>query len=137
METDVGAAIANRAINLVGVPFRMRGRSPECGLDCVGVVAQALECTGMQFDVPRDYAFRGEYLGRISAFFGSGGFRSIDCEPAQPGDILMYRSADRQVHFGVDTSLGAVHAHAGLGRVVLTPKPMPWPVIAHWRFTGD
>jgi hypothetical protein len=29
-----------------------------------------------------------------------------------------------------------VHAHAQLGRVVLTPLPPPWPVVRQWRIGG-
>ena len=137
MRTDVGAAIADRATTLVGVPFRLRGRSVEAGLDCVGVVAHALECTGRSFEISRDYALRGEYLARISAFFDSDCFRLIEAESFQPGDILLGRAAERQVHFAVHTSHGAVHAHAGLRRVVLTPPPLIWPTIFHWRYIGD
>jgi hypothetical protein len=134
---DTGAAIAARAAGLVGIPFRLRGRAPESGLDCVGVVAEALACTGRAFDVPCDYTLRGEYLGRVLAFFGRDCFRAIAGQDPQQGDILLCRVADRQVHFAVVTSQGIVHSHAGLRRVVLTPPPLPWPIIGHWRYNGD
>ncbi len=137
MQVDVGIAIAGRAIKLVGVPFRLRGRRAEAGLDCVGVVAHALECTACPFDIPGDYALRGAYLGRISAFFDRDCFRTLEAERLQPGDIILCQPGDGQVHFAVFTLRGAVHAHAGLRRVVLTPSPLPWPTIAHWRYTGD
>jgi hypothetical protein len=137
VRTDVGEAIAEHAIELVGSPFRLRGRSVEAGLDCIGVVAHALECTGCRFDVPRDYALRGEYLARIFAFFDADCFRQIDTEPALPGDISLGQPAARQLHFAVHTMRGLVHAHAGLRSVVLTPPPLPWPEIAHWRYIGD
>ena len=37
-----GAAIAAAARALVGVPFRLQGRDPALGLDCVGLVGAAL-----------------------------------------------------------------------------------------------
>lgn len=137
MQRDAGIAIAARAVELVGVPFRLRGRSVEAGLDCVGVVAYALECTGCTFDIPSDYTHRGEYLARISAFFDRDWFSKIASEAPQLGDILLYRPADRQVHFAIETVHGVVHAHAGLHRVVLTPRPLTWPVIRHWRYIGE
>ena len=137
MQADVGTAIAERAIKLVGAPFRLHGRRCEAGLDCVGVVTYALECTGRPFNVPRDYALRGEYLAGIFAFFNADCFRQIDAEPALPGDISLGQPAARQLHFVVYTMHGFVHAHAGLRSVVLTPPPLPWPAIANWRYIGD
>ena len=37
-----GAAIAAAARALVGVPFRLQGRDPALGLDCVGLVGAAM-----------------------------------------------------------------------------------------------
>jgi cell wall-associated NlpC family hydrolase len=134
---ETGRRIADHAAQLVGVPFRLRGRNPGVGLDCVGVVAEALACTGHAFDVPQEYMLRGEYGGRISAFFAAACFCRIDGALSQCGDILLLRPAPRQAHLAVVTPNGAVHAHAGLGRVVLSPLPLPWPVIGQWRFVGD
>jgi cell wall-associated NlpC family hydrolase len=131
---DVGAAIAARAVACVGAPFRLHGRQPEAGLDCVGLVGEALAGTGLSFDLPRDYTLRGEHLDRIIAFFGRDCFDAIAGPDFRPGDILLCQPAVRQFHFAVIADTGAVHAHAGLRRVVLTPLPLPWPIIGHWRF---
>ena len=37
-----GEALATAAEQLIGIPFRLHGRNPETGLDCVGVVAAAV-----------------------------------------------------------------------------------------------
>jgi hypothetical protein len=137
VRADVGTAIAERAVELVGIPFRLRGRSIAAGLDCVGVVAHALGGTASRFDIPRDYTIRGDYLARISAFFGRDCFCEIGIEPSKPGDILLCKPSDRQVHFAIETLHGVVHAHTGLHRVVLTPRPLIWPVICRWRYIGD
>ena len=50
------------------------------------------------------------------------------------GDVLLLDVGPSQLHLaivGVDG--GIVHAHAGLRRVVLTPYPLPWPIVRHWR----
>ena len=41
-----GAAIAAAARALVGVPFRLQGRDPVLGLDCVGLVGAAMRAAG-------------------------------------------------------------------------------------------
>lgn len=137
MPIDIGELIAARAVSLVGVPFRLRGRNVDVGLDCIGVVAGALSCTGHAFDVPKDYTLRGGHDGRIFSFFVNSCFVMVVGEVMQSGDILSLRPAIDQAHLAIITTGGAVHAHAGLGRVVLTPLPLPWPVIGHWRYIGD
>jgi cell wall-associated NlpC family hydrolase len=134
---DAGRAIARRATELVGTPFRLHGRKCEGGLDCVGVVAEALACAGDTLRIPCDYTLRGEYLGRVYTFFDRPCFRSLDDENRAPGDILLCRTAERQMHFAIVVTQGIIHAHAGLCRVVLTPHPIPWPVIGRWRYIGD
>ena len=137
MAADVGAEIAQRALDVVGVGFKAGGRCVEAGLDCVGVVAAALASQCCSFPIPGDYTLRGDYQTRILAFFDRDCFRTIaDCR-MRPGDILLFQTAPRQLHFAIFTPGGFVHAHAGLRRVVLTPCPLPWPVIGHWRYTGD
>jgi hypothetical protein len=44
------------------------------------------------------------------------------------------RAGPGQVHLLVVGTRGdLIHAHAGLGRVVATPPPCPWPIERHWR----
>lgn len=129
VRTDVAA----RALGLVGTPFRLHGRNPAAGLDCVGLVAEALGLAA----VPCEYTLRGDHLGRVVAFFDAGDFHSINDGVLDPGDILLLHPAVRQLHFAIVTEQGAVHAHAGLLRVVLSPLPLPWPIIGHWRRVFD
>jgi cell wall-associated NlpC family hydrolase len=135
--TDVGAAVARRALGLVGVPFKLGGRCPRAGLDCVGVVEQALADHAAKHRIPAGYTLRGEYLERITAFFDCADFRRLTQENPAPGDIFLCQPAVHQFHLAIVTENGAVHAHAGLRRVVLTPLDLPWPVIGHWRLVGD
>ncbi|HEV7233883.1 MAG TPA: NlpC/P60 family protein [Sphingorhabdus sp.] len=137
MPHDVGRAISARALACVGVPFRLRGRQRDAGLDCVGLVANALAGAGVSFEVSCDYTLRGDYLTRISTFFDRDCFDAINGPDLRRGDILLCESAVRQLHFAVVAGDGAVHAYAGLRRIVLTPLPLPWPIIGHWRYIGD
>jgi murein DD-endopeptidase / murein LD-carboxypeptidase len=129
--------IATRAMTLLGAPFRLHGRSPETGLDCVGVVAACLFEVGYRFETPNDYRIRGDFEGRAQAFFTDSKFRNVDDGSWMAGDILLLRPGPRHIHFAVLAHVGAVHAHVGLGRVVLTPLPLPYGNITQWRFQGD
>lgn len=131
------AQIAACAASLIGVPFRLYGRNTCAGVDCVGLVAACLGATGRTFDVPRRYQLRGDYAAVACSFFASTSFGLVTENIWQAGDIILVRIAARQLHFAVITIDGAVHAHMGLGRVVLTPLPLMWGTIGHWRFQGD
>jgi hypothetical protein len=137
VQIDRHAQIAAAALALLGCPFKLHGRIAEAGIDCVGLIGLALAGPGQQLDIPCDYALRGDYLGRISAFFDRSEFAIVSDEQIEVGDILLGVPGPHQAHFLVATKDGAVHAHAGLRRVVLTPYPLPWPIVGHWRFIGD
>lgn len=120
---------AERARALVGTRFRLQGRSPD-GLDCVGL--------GMTtFDVPcdcvrRNYRMRGDHEAEVRAFL-AGHFRRVPLAQLHAGDLMLMRVAADQLHLGVRTEDGFVHAHAGLRRVVETPGMPEWPLIAAYR----
>ena len=137
MQTDVAAQIAGGALKLLGTPFRLHGRDPVSGLDCVGVVAAALACLADIPPTPTDYTLRGTYGHRISAFLDAIHFGQISFRPPKYGDILLLHPGPGQDHMAIIVPGGAVHAHAGLARVVLSPLPLPWPIAGHWRYIGE
>lgn len=123
-----GDAIVDRARALIGVRFRPQGRSPATGLDCVGLVAAAVEAKG----VPCDYALRGGSPDRLAGGLRKAGLRRMGT--ARPGDVLVMLAGPEQLHLGIFTGNGLVHGDAGLGRMVERPGPVPWPVIGCWRW---
>lgn len=96
-----------------------------------------LSNAGYRFETPTDYGIRGDFESRAQEFFADTWFQNVEDASLVAGDILMFRPGPRQIHFAVLAHDGAVHAHLGLGRVVLTPLPLPYGQIAHWRFQGD
>ncbi|MFN3451157.1 MAG: peptidoglycan endopeptidase [Sphingorhabdus sp.] len=115
----------------------LHGHSATAGLDCVGVVGLCLSAAGSDAAVPTDYRLRGQFAERACAYFDELGFRRITDASVVAGDILLLEPGARQLHLAIVTSKGAVHAHMGLGRVVVTPLPLPWRTIAQWRLFGD
>jgi murein DD-endopeptidase / murein LD-carboxypeptidase len=121
-----GAEIVEGARSLVGAPFRPQGRAGDPGLDCIGLAAAALGVP----NVPRDYALRDVDLGRLEE-----GLRKAGLQPAKvsaPGAVLVMNAGSDQLHLGIWTGSGLVHADAGLRRVVERPGPPPWPVLGIW-----
>lgn len=128
--------IVAAARRLIGVPFRLHGRSGVHGLDCIGLVALALEGAGHKGlggdVVPVAYSVRGGTLARFAVAMQAAGLRRV--RQARPGDLVLAQAAVAQFHLMIFTGESHVHADAGLGRVVEMPGPSPWPVIAHFRW---
>ncbi|HVQ09376.1 MAG TPA: peptidoglycan endopeptidase [Allosphingosinicella sp.] len=116
---------------LIGVEFRPQGRSPASGLDCIGLAAAAI---GVR-NPPRDYALRGGSAARLAAALAAAGLRAVAA--ARPGDLLVLAPGPAQLHLGIVTEGGLVHADAGLRRVVERPGPAPWPILSIWRIGED
>lgn len=128
--------IVAAARGMIGVPFRLHGRNGAHGLDCIGLVALALERgghTGLGGDiVPVAYSVRGGTVARFAAAMQAAGLRRV--RKARAGDLVLAQAAVAQFHLMIFTGESHVHADAGLGRVVEMPGPPPWPVIAHFRW---
>lgn len=113
---------------VVGARFRVQGRDPALGLDCVGVAACALRAAGCTAVVPNHYSVRCAVLPA-----GAVPPDLTGADGAGAGDILLCRVSPAQLHLAVRTDSGVVHADASLRRVVERPGAPPWPVIAAWR----
>ena len=125
--------VAAAARGTLGAPFRLHGRDPATGLDCVGVVAVALRAAGHAGPVPDGYRLRSGDARRFADCWA--GLAAAD--GAAVGDVLLCRAGPGQVHLAVRTARGIVHADAGLRRVVERPGEVPWPVLAAWRVGED
>lgn len=125
-----GAELSAAAIALVGAPFRLHGRDPRYGLDCLGVVSSAM---GRIEGVPSLYPLRGGSIGEIERLMREWGLVPA-APPFTSGDVLLLRPGPGQHHFAIAAGNDFfIHAHAGLRRVVLGPIPPDWPLTGHWR----
>lgn len=116
-----------RARALIGTRFRPQGRTAAEGLDCIGLVALALDVP----TPPRDYVLRCGSAGRLADALAAA--RLAPVESMAPGDVLILTPGPGQLHLGLLTDTGLVHADAGLRRVVERPLPLPWRVQGIWR----
>jgi len=141
---DCGAQVVAAARAMVGVPFRLHGRSRESGVDCVGLVMLALEAAGQGRALcvaPARYSIRGGHVSLFHQGLTRAGLRPVECGRA--GDVVLVRVGVGQFHLMIATSDelvpdgGHIHAHAGLGRVVEMSGESPWPVLERWRLNGS
>jgi hypothetical protein len=126
-------ALAQAAQSLVGCPFRLHGRDPATGLDCVGLVAAALAATGMKAVTPVGYGLRNTDIKQWLPLAQRAGLQ-LSRGPLAAGEVLLLTLAHCQHHLVIATDRrSVVHAHAGLRRVVRQPLDTTWQVEAKWR----
>jgi hypothetical protein len=128
-----GADLAAAAEALVGTRFRLHGRDPASGLDCIGVLAASLAACGRKVALPNHYALRAHRLPDLSSIIESCDLIAVEGE-AVSGDIVMVRIGPCQFHLLIAASSDRfVHAHAGLRQVVCSEKSIDWVTEGHWR----
>jgi cell wall-associated NlpC family hydrolase len=128
-----GLELACAAEGFVGASFRLHGRDPLTGFDCLGLVLVALAEIGRPVHPVLSYGLRNLEPERFVRLPEAAGFVET-ATPLEAGDVLMLKAGPAQLHLAiVGVEGGIVHAHAGLGRVVHTPFPLPWPVVGQWR----
>jgi len=132
-----GYALAVAAEALVGARFRLHGRDPATGLDCVGVLEVALRDAGLPCPLPSTppftYALKMRDVGACVRQAGAWGFAPAG-GPVLPGDVLLFHLGPCQYHLVIAARGGGfVHAHAGLRRVIHAARLPEWPLEGHWR----
>ncbi len=123
--------LAAAAATLIGVPFRLHGRDPATGLDCVGLVAEALRRAGAAPVYPTGYRLRAISVSGFLPFADANGFTAID--DSDHGDVVLVMVNPVQPHLLVRVERGFIHAHAGIGHVTFLPGALPWPFAGAWR----
>lgn len=127
------ADLAMAAEHLVGSRFRLHGRDPASGLDCIGVLSAALAAIGRPVALPTGYALRVTRLDHWLPDARACGFAPVDAAALEPGDVILLACPGSQFHLAIAATHGFVHAHAGLRRVVLSPQCPDGTIIGHWR----
>lgn len=129
-----GTALAAAAEQLVGCRFRLHGRDPGSGLDCIGVLAAALAAIGRDVHFPTGYRLRTDRFARLPELAARHGFVSVSRAPAA-GDVLFTRPGPGQLHLVIAATdpVDFIEAHAGLGRVVRMAGNLADPVVNQWR----
>lgn len=130
-----GGDLALAAQALVGAPYRLHGRNPATGLDCIGVLACALEAAGRQPALPSSYRLRNRTVPPFDAMASTNGL-SAASGSVLPGDVLIVRPGPCQQHLLIASAPHQfVHAHIALKRIVCGPLRPDWPLLGHWRLT--
>ena len=125
--------LARAAAALIGTPFRLHGRDPATGLDCIGLLAAAMACAGRPIALPTGYPLRLRDLAQWLPQPATLGFAEAR-GALRAGDVVMLQPGTAQFHLAIaDRTLGWVHAHAGLRRVVRDAALPAGTIAIHWR----
>jgi cell wall-associated NlpC family hydrolase len=125
--------LARAAEALAGVPFRLHGREPATGLDCIGLLGAAMVRAGRPISLPSGYSWRLRDLTQWLPTPESCGFTDAR-GMVRSGDAVMLQPGPSQFHLAIAArDLRWVHAHAGLRRVVISAELPAGPIVAHWR----
>jgi murein DD-endopeptidase / murein LD-carboxypeptidase len=122
--------VVARARALVGTRFRLHGRDPVSGLDCVGLIVCA--CPAIT-QPPQGYALRGGTADGFAAMFIANGMTQRQGAP-RAGDVLLLQPSAAQFHLGVWGGDSLIHADGVLRRVVETPGALAWPLVSGWHY---
>lgn len=128
-----GAELAAAAARLAGTRFRLHGRDPASGLDCVGLFGAAMAAIGRPLALPTGYPLR---LASAEAWLPDPAACGLvpASEPFLPGDVVLLQPGPAQLHLAIAGPDGGwIQAHAGLRRVVCQPSLPPGPIIHQWR----
>jgi len=133
-----GKALAHAAEALVGRRFRLHGRDPETGLDCIGLLAAALTAIGNPPAFPTGYRLRTGDYPALAGVASAHGFE-VATGNDRPGDVLFVRPGPGQLHLLIAAHRKGwfIEAHAGLGRVAARPGPLGDTIIQRWRMAAQ
>lgn len=129
-----GERLAAAALTMIGTRFRLHGRVPEIGLDCIGLLEAAMGAIGRPCRLPNGYTLRQRQTPPLTDFAAAAGFEPVGPEDIRMGDVTVFRTGPCQSHLAIATHAHRiVHAHAGLQRVVESPVPEGWASLARFR----
>lgn len=131
--TTIGGEFADAARGFVGSPFRLGGRDPRYGIDCVGLAVCSLWEIGCDASYPSGYRIRNSSIGQYLDFAEANGFQLVQARETA-GDLLLFTPGMGHHHLAISSGDGRyIHAHAGLRRTVISSVPEDWPKLRHWR----
>ena len=134
-----GDRVLEAAKTLIGARFRLHGRDPDTGIDCLGLIGCTLAAVAPASRLPVGYGLRQRDWARLLPLAAELGLE--DADPgggSRPGDILLFEVGAWQVHLAIDDGEGAIiHAHAGLARVVHGRPDPSWMLSRRWRLATN
>jgi len=126
--------LASAAQKLLGCRYRLHGREPRTGIDCLGVLACAMTEAGREPRLPSHYRMRAMLKPDVASRTAQSCGLVAASGSIRRGDVILTTPGPGQQHLLIAIGDGAfVHAHAGLRQVISGPLRAHWPILGHWR----
>ena len=128
-----GQKLAKAAAQFIGLRFQLHGRDPRQGLDCIGLVACSLEAVGCKPEAPSGYRLRNSNLRPWLNCAEQSGLTPIN-GAIESGDIILIKPGAGQYHLVIaENASSAIHAHAGIRKIVRQKIALGDLKFRHWR----
>ncbi|CAJ3486924.1 hypothetical protein [Burkholderia pseudomallei] len=105
-----------QARTCLGARFRHQGRTPEVGLDCVGLLlytAHSLGLTDYDYTAYPRHPDPDELERHLNEML-----EPIHVDEARPGDVYRFAFNGEAIHVGLATDVGVIHSYAIVRKVV-------------------
>ncbi len=105
------------AMDCVGARFRLQGRDPAYGLDCVGLIAYCARAAGCTVSDKFDYDVTTDAT-ILAAHLLESGFVKKEQGLLEPADVVLFSFFGSPNHAAISTASGIIHADMRLRKVV-------------------
>jgi murein DD-endopeptidase / murein LD-carboxypeptidase len=119
----------------LGSRFRLQGRHPDTGLDCIGLVVWSAQQCGMVVPDAQDYLL-SDNPARLDAGLLAAPIESIDSADLASGDIVRLLSHGQPLHLAICGDGTLIHADVRCRKVVEQRLTQDWRerIVAAYRF---
>jgi cell wall-associated NlpC family hydrolase len=135
MPDEFGTMLAAAARACVGARFRLQGRNPATGLDCIGLVIWSAQRCGLTLPDASDYLL-SDTPARLDAALLQASLKQIDPRVLAAGDMVRLLSGGQPLHLAIYGDATLIHADARLRKVVEHRLTADWRerIVAAYRF---
>jgi cell wall-associated NlpC family hydrolase len=119
----------------IGVTFKLQGRNPDIGLDCIGLVVWAAAQCGLIVPDAQDYLL-SDNPERLDKGLLAAPLKPVDFTHLMSGDILRLLSNGQTLHLAIYGEASLIHADIRCRKVVEQRLTQDWRehIVAAYRF---
>jgi cell wall-associated NlpC family hydrolase len=119
----------------IGARFRLQGRDPATGLDCIGLIVWSARCCGLVVPDATDYLL-SDNPARLDAGLLAAPVALIDQRALAPGDMVRLLSSGQPLHLAICGEDTLIHADIRCRKVVEQRLTDDWRerITAAYRF---
>ncbi len=135
MQDDFAKNIVAAAHACVGARFRLQGRDPATGLDCIGLVVWSAQQCGLALPDASDYLLF-DNPARLDGAIARAPLEAIDPRALAPGDMVRLMSSSQPLHLAIFGDDSLIHADIRLRKVVEHRLTADWAerIVSAYRF---